>query len=548
MLKAGRAVCVFMAAMIVLSGCQKGKGGSDAAEDTGREVQEREESGGSETESENGREQEEDKEQQEGKEQQEEESSGNQTDLRESITIDISEEYIGEWEDGKQIIQGSSSKLHVLDEGYEDFQAVMDEYGETDWREIQEIYQEYLPEAKERFAENGYTDYEISRKICLERADNRIVSFTNSESSYLGGAHGSYYTRGGNYDPVSGRQLSLKDVVKDYDQVYEYTKDYLERENDAEAFFPDYQDTLKNMFYGDAGEADPLEWSMDTGRILLYFNQYVLGPYASGAFIVELPFVSEGQQMVKDPYLSDTSGTVKRVWEGIEVAAADSSGESKSLSYTIQSDEMNFTSTISLQWGQQSTEMEMHGEFEQAYLFRKADGQLWLYAECLEENDWRAVYVFDLNQEIPVYVDSTSDFIGEHLVDDPEDFVLYSHLDTLGTYLGFRHYRVGDNGMPEAMEQVYTIVNYDRGWGEYAITSKTEIPVRMHGDRGENGTEEMLPAGTRFYLRRTDTESFVEMELEDGRRCDILIEKDGYFSRINGISEEECFEGLRYAG
>ena len=69
----------------------------------------------------------------------------------------------------------------------------------------------------------------------------------------------------------------------------------------------------------------------------------------------------------------------------------------------------------------------------------------------------------------------------------------------------------------------------------------------MHGE-GTEKTQETLPAGTKFYLRRTDSGTFVEMELEDGRRCDILLEEDGYFSKINGIKEEECFDGLRYAG
>ena len=42
----------------------------------------------------------------------------------------------------------------------------------------------------------------------------------------------------------------------------------------------------------------------------------------------------------------------------------------------------------------------------------------------------------------------------------------------------------------------------------------------------------------------------VEAELEDGRRCEIPIEKDAdeYLFKINGISEYDCFDGLRYAG
>lgn len=544
MRKTRSVICVLMAAMMVLSGCQSG--GSDARENTTKEEERREDD-------ENGLEEKGQKE--EGSKQENEDNLKEEAgdDLPEEedkirpITIDISAEYISEWEDGQQIIQGSSSKLHILDEGYDAFQAILDEYGEANWREVQEVYQEYLPEAMERFAGGGYAGYEISRTIDLDRADSRIVSFTDGESSYLGGAHGSYYLYGVNFDPLTGKRLSLEDVAEDYDKVYEYTKEYLVREYGEEAFFEDYQDTLKDMFYGSGEGLSALQWTMDTKTMFLYFSQYVLGPYASGAFIVEIPFVADEQQMVKKEYASGVKGSAKEIWEWTE-NPVDVNGESRILSYTIEKNEINYNSMISIRWGQQSAELEMYGSFLKAYLFQKEDGRVWLYADCLGDNDWHTMYVFDLNQDIPVCVGDTTDYIGKHLVADPEDFVLYTHMEALGTYIGLRHYRVGENGMPEVIDGVYTIINYDRGWGEYAITSKVELPVQMHGGDGTEKTQEMVPPGTVFYLRRTDGETFVEMELEDKRRCDILIEKDGYFSRVNGMSEDDCFDGLRYAG
>lgn len=537
--KVRKVLCVLMAAMLVLYGCQSR--GTDDREDTRKEEEHREDD-----EKDQGEEESEQEKENNLKEEDREDLPEEETELR-PITIDISAEYTGEWEDGQQVIQGSCSKLHILDEGYEAFQAILDEYGETNWKEVQEVYQEYLPEAMERFADSGYAGYEISRTISLDRADNRIVSFTDGESSYLGGAHGSYYLYGVNFDPLTGKRLSLKDVAEDYDKVYEYTKEYLVREYGEEAFFEDYQDTLEDMFYGSGEDFHAPQWTMDTEKMFLFFSQYVLGPYASGAFTVEIPFVADGQQMVKKEYASGVKGSAKEIWELAEISV-DVGGGSRTLSYTIEENDINFSSIISIQWGQQSTEFEMYGSFLQAYLFQKEDGRAWLYADCLGDNDWHTMYVFDLNQDVPVCVGDTADYIGEHLVADPEDFVLYTHMEALGTNIGFRHYRVGENGMPEVIDRVYTIVNYDRGWGEYAITSKVEIPVQMHGDDGTEKTQEMVPAGTVFYLRRTDGETFVEMELEDGRRCDILIEKDGYFSRVNGIGEDECFDGLRYAG
>ena len=121
MRKTRSVICVLMAAMMVLSGCQSG--GSDARENTTKEEERREDD-------ENGLEEKGQKE--EGSKQENEdhlkEEAGDdlpeEEDKIRPITIDISAEYISEWEDGQQIIQGSSSKLHILDEGYDAFQAI----------------------------------------------------------------------------------------------------------------------------------------------------------------------------------------------------------------------------------------------------------------------------------------------------------------------------------------------------------------------------------------------------------------------------------------
>lgn len=540
-----RVLCVLLAATVVLSGCQKSSGTTDDKTKAREETERREED-----ETERLEEEDFEKEETDEKEDDREEApKDSEAEPIEAINLDISGEYDSEWQEGSMMIQASCSKLHVLDEGYESFQVVLDEYNDRNWNEVQAIYQEFLPQAIDQYAMTGFAEYEISRIINLDRADTRIVSFTNEESSYLGGAHGSYYTKGVNFDPISGKQLSLKDVAEDYDQVYEYTKAYLEKEYTAEAFFPDYQDTLEKMFYGGAEETSPLEWSMDTTNLTLYFSQYVLGPYSSGAFAVDIPFEGD-TQFVKAEYIPEIEGMMKKVWEGEKILLeGKENGQEQPFSYTIWRNEAEFSNTITISWGPENVEKEFYGGISQVYVVQNPDGKYWLYVETLEDNDWRSLHVFDLNQEAAVYVDSMYNYIGNnHLVTDPEYFTLYTRMNTLGTYMAYRHYRVGDNGMPEAVENVYTIVNYDRGWGRYAITSKVDLPVQMYADGGMRRTEEILPAGTRFYLCRTDGVSFVEMELEDGRRCDILIEVEDYFSKVNGMDEGDCFDGLMYAG
>ena len=103
--------------------------------------------------------------------------------------------------------------------------------------------------------------------------------------------------------------------------------------------------------------------------------------------------------------------------------------------------------------------------------------------------------------------------------------------------------------MPAAADEQYTFVNPHFEW-DYALTAKREIPVQMHVEGSEERTEVKLPKGTKFRPRKTDGKSMVEMELEDGRRCDILVERklDEYVYYIGGISEYEYFGDVPYAG
>jgi hypothetical protein len=61
-------------------------------------------------------------------------------------------------------------------------------------------------------------------------------------------------------------------------------------------------------------------------------------------------------------------------------------------------------------------------------------------------------------------------------------------------------------------------------------------------------SKETLPAGTEFFFLRTDNESYVVLELADGRECRIDIVEIDWIPTINGVPEWECFEDLMYAG
>ena len=138
----------------------------------------------------------------------------------------------------------------------------------------------------------------------------------------------------------------------------------------------------------------------------------------------------------------------------------------------------------------------------------------------------------------------------ESELNDPDGFYLTRRVDALGTYDAYRKFHVGESGMPVAENDVYTKVNVcDSKEDEAALVSTRELPVTMMEADGSE-KEEKLPVGTKYYVRATDLENFVDMELSDGRRCRLAVKKSdkGWGFEIDGVYEEDCFEFIPYAG
>lgn len=140
--------------------------------------------------------------------------------------------------------------------------------------------------------------------------------------------------------------------------------------------------------------------------------------------------------------------------------------------------------------------------------------------------------------------------MGNRIFVTPGHFKLISHLDVLSTYSGYKYYHVGNDGLPEPDDKAYTIILYTyENEPEHSLTAKIPVPVWIiQADGSTAAAPEQLPAGTRFYFRKTDGRSYVEMELEDGRHCQVRVDISSWPRTVNGVDENDCFDGIMYAG
>ena len=504
---------------------------------------------------------------------QEQETTDENEDVRipyAPLNVRLSAQYEGEWDDKGAIITADSATIHILDDGYEPLKEALEKYNEENWQEVYRVYLENREYAKE----DGFPEdlnLFISREISVTRADQKVLSLVNTETSFMGGAHGSYYEDGEVFDAETGAVLELSDVVTDYDKVYDYVMEYLKENYETEMFFDGYEEWIQEMFYEPEGAmAAPIEWNMDMDSLDIRFNPYVIGPWVSGTFEVEIPYEKNEELFVSEYLPSLVGGPIRKIMPDEKITVdTDRDKDPEVIYFTVSEMDEDYMTTVALvvhededlQGAFSRKTEEYYGTFMNAYLVETPDeiseGEMlkYLYLEFVEENDFCRLYVIDLNRnelakrKLFKQVGRSEASVYGHMIADSGQFSLYSRIYTLGTYLGYKKYFAGADGMPETDEEMYHLVTSGADW-DILLTSKRELAVLMHEDGSEEKTEVKLPKGTVFRPLKTDGETVMVMELEDGRRCDLIIErKDGeYQFYINGAGEYDCFENLPYAG
>ena len=470
------------------------------------------------------------------------------------VTVDYS--YDGDWKDQKTLFFSKVAQIKLLDDDHKKLQDVLKALNQSALDDQKSVIDENKEYAEQEYASNpDMVEYTFDRDILVARSDETVLSMAVMESSYLGGAHSFCATIGRTYDTQTGKELSLKDVVSDYDGIYEYVKTQLEENYDQSMFFEDYQDTLQKMFYDESGDYGTVQWTISQTGLSIYFNQYDLAPYVAGSQQVDISFKAQ-PQLFQSRYVVEKGSYIKVIRENKSCFAdVDGDGKEEEISYSVARDEYGFGGAITVTCDGQTfdtTEVDKdasdaygaYGAYSsEGYVLHTSDGRTYLYLQHLDDNDYRYVNVFRLDQGRPSYVGYEGMAWYNTQILDPDSFMLYTRLDVLGTYYGMKRYHVDEAGLPASDDEAYVINESSM------LRSTRDLAVTILEKNGSE-TEATVPSGTGYTIFRTDGASYADAHLNDGRDCRIQIKEGsrGWGWDIDGVSEEECFEWLPYVG
>lgn len=153
-----------------------------------------------------------------------------------------------------------------------------------------------VPDMREKFGQDaGPASYsiDIEAKHLIATNTEAIVM---SVYTYTGGAHGSSSYRVINSVKGEDKILTLADVIKEKDSFTRLVKDELNRWQ-VEGTIAVFPEDVQNLKF------DSFEnWAISGEDLIIYFDQYEVGPGALGAFAFPIP-LQKLQDYLKPEYL-----------------------------------------------------------------------------------------------------------------------------------------------------------------------------------------------------------------------------------------------------
>ena len=178
----------------------------------------------------------------------------------------------------------------------------------SDSRNLLEYAQEYV-------AQNGtdaFYSYSNYQQIGAARHDEKVVSLIRLSSLYSGGSHPISVQTAYNLDIANRRVLRLEDVIAEGSaaQLAKLVKAGVDSKfvpiDGGIGLFDDYGDTIDiSMNYGNMTPY----WYLNDVGLVIFYNQYELGPYAAGIIKVELPYGELEGILLEEFYPAEPDGT-----------------------------------------------------------------------------------------------------------------------------------------------------------------------------------------------------------------------------------------------
>lgn len=422
------------------------------------------------------------------------------------------------------------------------------------------INENYATEAKRLMEEFSVAATELSgdefnpafcqaeHKLYVQRADNLIVSVLEESYEHTGGVHPNFSWSAHNHDTLTGEKVLLTDIVANTTGLEVLLeKKLIEKYSDVS--FDNLNDKFSNYSYED------YTWTIDYQGITFWFSPYDIAPYPVGTLSVRIWF-DEYSDIFNKKYTEAPENYVISIpfTQDIDFDLSLEDNK-KDLILTEKSlDKYGSYNMLSVTVNEKKYTDEINYAYDFDVYLVHMGNKNYIYSDSVSDNDYHQLGILDISEENirasePKYgTQFFKEYIEEgyetgtayrHCFNNPNNFRLSTRFDILGTRDGIANYRISSkDGEPEMTDVCFNVES------EFGLTSTIPLEVELLPEK----TKTDVPAGTIFYPLRTDGKSYIDMKTNDGQEIRLKYDTSDYPHTINGVSEDECFENILYAG
>lgn len=482
------------------------------------------------------------------------------------IMLNTVPNYLYNFDEDSRAAAVSNYDLFFVDDemakDYPELAAALDKYSqERDETFTQDF--ENLKEACSAYAKQmgGASDGEerqfyINMETFVFRSDVNVVSFFNQYTDFQGGAHGYYTYTGSNFDASTGALLTLDDVVKDREALISYLKQELK------AQYPDVQFNDLDGFFADAASVDNISFVCRYDGVEFLFQPYDLASYAEG--FQSILVSADRTDILNDKYLVFPETFMSPFCVDLPFRYdVNNDGKLETVRVDIKyldEESGQYGYTVSVDGNELVNEAYAYGIVP--YIVETSD-KVFLYVVETLENDYSFTSVYELSDSVDASTNATHPgpvavytFYGAPAVaysedatcvyawTDPSALLASVSMDVLGTYQGAKLYRVGSTGELTTTQDYYVVLEQDR----YLTALKELTLTEVDHELKEIG-DASVASGTKLRLYLSDSRNTVYLLDEAANKLyKVVNDSSDWPYTINGVPEEECFDGIQYAG
>lgn len=398
--------------------------------------------------------------------------------------------------------------------------------------------------------------YSSFQSYNVMRADSQVISLRSYNNDYAGGVHGDYAYYGTTFDTVTGEELKIQDIVTDMpsfrQQAIKDIDKYLQ-ENYGDGLFEDYQDTVEQIWEGEDG----FNWYLNGSGIMVTFNPYVVGPYAMGAVTVPLPYSSYASFLNPNYTTPETipAGNGELMEETVTKIRTSRLEGGAQVNYgdlNVYMDQKNEFGggTLTIELNEQKEQTEYFDRLCDSQILYLEDGRVFVLLVADHASDDYELFLYEVTDGKLKMTDQQDNlFIGDGSVlaggRKNGMLMLKKNVNVFGSYQCGMTYSIGDDGKLVPDEEFFQVDTDNYPYSVLTVTR--ELPVSV------NGGQTTLQTGTQIRITGTNDAGIALFETTDGKVSGEIhyTEPEGdseFYHKINGITEDQYFESIPYAG